>query len=431
MKPTLEFRSIAMLLFTALSLGFSAVHVTANDTKTTGLYLSDSTVQVKNIQSLDDNTQATFQLIDGIRQVAAEKIVRFGARRIPSKFSTLILSDGSLIAGNWLGVSSGVVKWDASTFGTLEVPLAFVRAIVLKPVGGTKSWLELEQIILSDTSNVDRVLIDDAGWTNGIVCFPSSGDSEFDAGQSNAIIELKTDTKNSALSINKIQCMIFSSAFAPNAQLNSNIQIGLTDGTLLKTSGWTVDSQSVCHFKLAIPLDLALPVNDRLGKQVCYLLATPQDCRFLSDLQPANFRHLPQWTTKLELGLNRSVFGEPLIVGNTLFVRGIATPGSSQASFRLDGLQQKLVAELVLPPSRDADQSVGSVIAKVLVSKNRKLQTVYTSETLHPGDAAVAVEADLSGGELLVLLVEPASHGDSGDQLFWIDCRLVKSAEEK
>jgi NPCBM/NEW2 domain len=71
------------------------------------------------------------------------------------------------------------------------------------------------------------------------------------------------------------------------------------------------------------------------------------------------------------------------------------------------------------------------VVAKVLISKNRRLETVYTSETLQAGDPPVLIKADVSGGELLVLLVEPANRGDAGDQLFWIDCRLVESKEEK
>jgi NPCBM/NEW2 domain len=431
MKPPLDFRSIAKLTLVTLSLACVTNELQATDLKSTTLHLADTQIAVKKVQSLNDNTQITFELDQASRQFAAENIVRFGSRRVPPKFSSLILIDGSLIAGNWLGTSQGLVRWESNTFGTLDVPLAFVRALVLKPIGGLKSWLDLEQTILSDNSNTDRLLIDDAGWNSGILGFPGSGNSGFDVGPPNAIVELKTEQKNLTLPVNKIQCIIFSAAFAPNAQLDSSLQLGFRDGTLLRTSGWSVDSQSVCRPKLAIPLDLALPVTEQSAGQISYLLAAPAGVRFLSSEKPASFRHLPQWSTKLELGVNQTVFGEPLHVDNAVFARGLAMPGSSQASFRIDGSRQKLIAELVLPEVHDADQRVGSVVAKVLVSKNRRLETVYTSETLQAGDPPVLIKADVSGGELLVLLVEPANRGDAGDQLFWIDCRLVESKEEK
>jgi hypothetical protein len=287
----------------------------------------------------------------------------------------------------------------------------------------------LEQSILQSESKLDRLFVDEAGWTDGIVTFVPNQDGNFAPSEPKAAIEFRSGNRTSSIAVGKVQSIVFSVDFAQRVRAGSAMEVGFRDGSLLEMTGWTVDIDGRFCPDLAIPVRLQCESLKAATEQACYLANPKPEVRLLTDEKPASYRHSPQWSTKLNLGVNQTLFGEPVMWRNQIVERALAMPSSSQCTFRLDGKQATFLAELMFPEMDGSGATAGSVVAKVLVSRNRKLETAFTSKLMRPGDLA-SVHVDIANAELLVLLVEPADRGDAGDQLIWIEPRVITETSQ-
>jgi hypothetical protein len=152
----------------------------------------------------------------------------------------------------------------------------------------------------------------------------------------------------------------------------------------------------------------------------------------LENLELVSYKHMSESELTYQLGLNRDTAGNPLQHPKQAgFVQfGLAQNASSQAAFRWNGSEGRLLAEVCLARAVGR-QRVGDVRCKVLLAKRGKLDVAaefYLADSRINSEESGCHLLDLPvrGAELIVLVVEKAGRGQWGDQVFWLDARIAE-----
>ena len=118
---------------------------------------------------------------------------------------------------------------------------------------------------------------------------------------------------------------------------------------------------------------------------------------------------------------NRSISDKPLSVGGTVYQRGVGTHAPGVGSFLNDGGAPLRFKAMV--GADDSTEGRGSVVFQIF-GDDRKL---FDSGVLRKGDAAKAVDVDLTGRRLIELRVTDAGDGMNSDHANWCEARFVHS----
>jgi alpha-galactosidase len=116
---------------------------------------------------------------------------------------------------------------------------------------------------------------------------------------------------------------------------------------------------------------------------------------------------------------NKSVEGQPLIIGGTPFQRGFGTHAESFLHLKLDGGAQKFSASVGVDD--EVNKNPASSVEFFVVGDGKEL---WSSGIMHAGDAAKACSADLSGVKMLLLKVGDAGDGIDFDHADWADAKF-------
>jgi hypothetical protein len=143
----------------------------------------------------------------------------------------------------------------------------------------------------------------------------------------------------------------------------------------------------------------------------------------LSDLEAANYRHVPYLSVEWPYKRDRNVDGNPLVAGGRRYLKGIGMHSASRLTYRLEGNYRRFDAAAAIDDSTDGR---GSVTFGVYVLRDEKWQEAYQSSIVRGGDAPVPVSVDVSGAAGLTLTVDYADRGDELDRVVWLDARLIK-----
>jgi hypothetical protein len=124
------------------------------------------------------------------------------------------------------------------------------------------------------------------------------------------------------------------------------------------------------------------------------------------------------------LGVDRAVRGSPLKVGGREYAKGIGTLSESQVSYRIFGRFSKFVASVGLDDGVRRQSP-----ARAIFEVRGDGKTLWKSDTVSRGSAAVPVNVDVSGVNELALVVtpvvQPNTDRDDSDPADWLDARLI------
>lgn len=157
------------------------------------------------------------------------------------------------------------------------------------------------------------------------------------------------------------------------------------------------------------------------AEKAAELAYTPEipDSVFVSDLEPLSIRQ--DWE---QLGVDRAVRGSPLSVGGKEYPKGIGTLSESRVSYRIYGRFAKLVASVGLD-----DGVRRKSPARAVFEVRGDGRTLWRSDTVSRGSAAVPVSVDIRGVDELTLVVtpvvQPNTDRDDSDPADWLDARLI------
>jgi alpha-galactosidase len=117
--------------------------------------------------------------------------------------------------------------------------------------------------------------------------------------------------------------------------------------------------------------------------------------------------------------VDRSVDNHPLTIAGKKYEKGLGTHANSVVFLDLQGDAKRFTASV--GADDDVTEKRGSVVFQI--HGDGKL--LWKSKTLHTGDAAEAVDVDLTGVKTLVLLVEDAGDGINFDHADWADAKIA------
>ena len=118
--------------------------------------------------------------------------------------------------------------------------------------------------------------------------------------------------------------------------------------------------------------------------------------------------------------LNLSVAGRPLRIGGKEFKRGLGTHARSDLHVRLFKESKRFTAKVGVDDGMK-DQK-GATVEFVVLGDGKRL---WKSGVMRWGDPARAVDVDLSGVEVLTLLVRDVGDGKASDHADWADAKFL------
>lgn len=351
----------------------------------------------------DRQWQLTFRDPDGNRRLPAQDLVRFGMWRELARGPLVLLADGSLLAAEVLSVNSQHVVLDWRLGGEIKVARELVRAVALQPPAERLRREELLDALLEAPARADQLLLVNGDQGEGTL--ESLADRKLRFFATLGPIELE---------LGRVRALVLHPELRPSIVPPSLRAVaGFRDGSRLVVETLRIEQghlEAITLGGLAVrtPAE-ALVALQPLGGRVTYL----------SDLMPAEYRHVPYLNLSWPFRRDRNVRGGWLRAGGRLYLKGLGVHSAARLTYRLEPPCRRFEAELAID---DHTAGRGSVGFRVFVDG----QPRYTSPPVRGGQAPLPVAVDLTGAKRLDLVVDFGEGADVLDDADWLDARLVR-----
>jgi hypothetical protein len=345
--------------------------------------------------------------------VAAGNLISWGHPRDRGRGTYVVLVDGGLLAVETVSTDAENLQCTSAGFGPRTFALPHVRGIVFSGSGGASARARMFDAVTHATQgDRDRLV--------------TTGDDEL-TGTINSIdfrgVTMQTSLGPVVMELGKTAYIVFNPALAAPVAASKpgevRTLVGLADGSQLVCSGITEDADRV-QLKLATSPEAGAGPAWELGRSETYFLQalTGGAATYLSDLEPAGYRHVPYLERSWPYAEDRSVGGGPLRAGGKTYLKGIAMHSTSRLSFEIPPGKKRFAASIAID---DEAQGRGSVTFRVFVDKEQRFQ----SEVVRGGEPPKPIEVDLAAGSTLSLVVDFADHGDEQDHADWLNARFL------
>jgi hypothetical protein len=232
-------------------------------------------------------------------------------------------------------------------------------------------------------------------------------------------LELSTDAGAVKLPLSRVEAVVLGEGHRQSiANKPPRVAVGMSDGTVLNATRVVADENA-----LSVELADGLKLTGGSVKDVVFLQSLGGALVYVSDLEPASYRHVPYLSIEWPFARDRNVLGEPLVASGRRYLKGLGMHSASRVTYRLDGKFRRFDAMVAIDDSADKK---GSVTFGVYVSRENQWKSAYTSAVVRGGDPPQPVSVDVEGAQALTLTVDFADRGDELDHADWLDARLVR-----
>jgi len=299
----------------------------------------------------------------------------------------------------------------SDTWGEIRWPEHRVRGLVFAHRNRPQERLRLERQVLAAENPHDQVLLTNEDRVTGTLTRLAGGS-----------LAISTVAGEAELPLSRVEAVMFGRRDEPSPNpspsRSGRIVVGLRDGSLVQADTVRTD---------AAELEIDLPSGPRLEGGTRDDVATLQSLGgrfvYLSDLEPADYRHVPYLNISWPYQRDRNLLGEPLSVQGQMYLKGVAMHSAGRLTYKLDAPYRRFEAAVAID---DSAGGRGSVVFGVHVLRDGRWQEAYKSGTVRGGDEPQLVSIDLAGAQALTLTVDYADRGDELDHAEWLDARLVK-----
>ena len=195
--------------------------------------------------------------------------------------------------------------------------------------------------------------------------------------------------------------------------------VGLSDGSLLKATSVLLDG-ATCQLTTAAGVEFTAA-----KEEVIFLQPQSVAVRYVSDLEPIDYRHTPYLSLSWPYARDSGLRGQALHVDGRSAVKGIAMHSAARLVYKLDGSPGRFQAEVGVAHAGEGLAEPGSVVFAVYLLKEDRFEEEFQSGVLRGGEASQSVDVDLTDALAIALVVDYADRGDAGDHALWLDARLV------
>jgi hypothetical protein len=314
-----------------------------------------------------------------------------------------VLADGGLLAADITGADKDNLTAESDLLGTLKLPLETLAGIVFHVPSGKQDRDKLLDRVARAGGDADHLLLDNGDDLAGLV---ETLESEK--------VRIKAEVGPVEVETKRTVALIFNPALRRKPAADGlRAWVGLGDGSRVLATRLAVAGSSA-------EITSALgPVWKTTPGDLVFVQPLGGRAVYLSDLKPAEYRHLPYLDLPWPYQRDRNVSGGWLRAGSRPFLKGLGVHSAARLSYDLDQPYQRFQAELAIDDSTGGSGSVGF---RVFVDGKVK----FASGPVRGGAAPVPLSVDVAGAKRLDLVVDYGERGDELDHADWLDARLVK-----
>lgn len=362
------------------------------------------------LRQVDRETGYVFEINGQTRNLQAVDFVSWGAPVESNLGVHVVLDRGGLIVaadvtldGEDLLLEGTSISHAARRTAPLTVPLTLVAGILFHPTSDTDARDRYLTAISSTDSNSERLFLSNGDELSGtlIDLTPSKINFESNVG----LIDMDLEKANAVAFDPALRARV--------AEASPGVMIGLADGSRLRAESLVTDEEVT---------QLTLGNGDTWqvdNASIAWLRPLRAEVTYLSNLEPASYRHLPFLDLTWPYQLDRSVTGGLLRSGGQLYLKGVGMHSTARLSWDLPQSWHRFEAEVALD---DSAGKRGSVVFRVFTDGKE----VYASPVVRGGEPPLPISVDLRGAKRLSLIVDFADRGDELDHADWLDARLVR-----
>lgn len=382
-------------------------------------------------QLIDVEQQGELTFSDGQehRRLPASQLAYWGRLAKPGRGAWFMTHGGCFIVADIVDWTRQHVVLESLSWQRTRLPLSSLSAIVLSPPVSPAAQDRLLQRLAGLADRDDVVLLAGGDIVRGAVLGFSTGET-----RSGGIL-LQVSGQPEPITLPRARVLAVVPAAARNmADDRSRWIVGLADGSRLVTRSISsdkgrlrcqLDEDIALHGQPAV-LDPAAP--GAAWREVVYLRPVSERVRYLSDIEPIGYKHIPLLSTRWPYRMDRSVSGGRLSSAGSPYEKGIGMHSTSRLAFDLPAGSSLFQAELALD---DAAGRRGSVVFLVYLQAASSEQDeaewtlAYQSPVIRGRDRAEGISVSLADAERLALVVQHADRGDLQDHANWLHARIV------
>ncbi len=338
--------------------------------------------------------------------LAAQDLVRYGTWHELARGPLVLLADGSLLAAEVLSLDPHNAVLDWRLGGEVKLARPLLRAVALQTPADRLRREELLDGLAEAPARSDQLMLVNGDQWEGTL--ESLADRK---------LRFSTTLGPTEVHLRRVRAVGFHPGLMqPVASRGFRVVAGFRDGSRLVLESLRIEANQLEATTLGglvvrTPAE-ALVALQPLGGRVTYL----------SDLVPAEYRHVPYLDLSWPFRKDRNVRGGWLRAGGRLYLKGLGVHSAARLTYRLDRLEppcRRFEAELAID---DHTAGRGSVGFRVFVDG----QLRYTSPPVRGGQPPVLVAVDLASAKRLDLVVDFGEGADVLDHADWLDARLVR-----
>jgi hypothetical protein len=277
---------------------------------------------------------------------------------------------------------------------------------------------------LSSGEEADRLVLENGDVLTGTLTrIGESQGSNSDRETQATVVTFEGNLGRTDLPLERISAVVFSASATSDSSTLPHSQkliVGLDDGSRISVNAVRGAGADVM---LSNPLVGELRI-DRL-EQVASLQSVGGRAAYLSDLEPASYRH----EAYLELAWNyqrdRNVLRRPLRIDRQTFLKGVGMHSAARLTYALDGQYDRFAAHAGID---DAAEGRGSVVFRAFLNINGSWREAHASGVVRGGEPLHEIAIELGDARELALVVDYADRGDERDYANWVDARLERIA---
>jgi hypothetical protein len=357
-----------------------------------------------------------------------DNFVRWGHPREPRAQMIVVLANGGrlMAAAAWSGGAPLRLDTDkvvvlTDIWSEVPLPRSLVRGVVLAQRSHPQERERLEDIVRrvrslspspkGSANSTDLVLLTNKDRVIGKLTALVGGS-----------LTLETSAGPVKLPLSRVEAFRFGhdgSGQSPSARPQpTKLVVGTRDGSLVHANAISGNTN-----KLVIDAAGGVTLAGGNVDDVVFLQSLGGRFVYLSDLEPAGYRHVPYLSIEWPYVRNRNVLGESLSVGGQRYLKGIGMHSAARLTYQLHGNYRRFDSAVAID---DSAGNRGSVTFGVYVLRDGAWTEAVTSGVLRGGEAPRLVSVDVTGAQGLTLIVDYADRGDELDRANWLDARLVK-----
>lgn len=301
------------------------------------------------------------------------------------------------------GANETALDVQSYSLGNLSVPLESLLGLVFSLPQDVEAADALVQRVRNEARNTEVLWL--ANNDRLGVGFLGMSDKE---------IRYRAAQKDAAIERGRVVALGFDPALAAYPRPDGGfLELTLADGSRLGVSAPRLERGQLLA-KARFGAELRVP----LAELVRVHARTPS-VAYLAERTPARERYVPYVGPSRSFRRDATIEGHPFKLGGVEYDRGLGTTSRTLLAYRLEKGDRRFQAQVGVD---DRAGPLGNVVFRVLLDAKE----VYASPPMSAGDPPRAVDVDLGGGGVLILVTEFGQRGDVRDIADWVEARIVR-----